>query len=488
VGRLREPLLGAAQVTVWGLGWTGVAAANLGVHLGKRVIATDTRAGEALERALAELKAQEGVELDPRVEVRSGAHEAHGSSSVILTQSLKHSDPAVLAARAAGVSVVPEVEWAAEALRGLGVSLVAIGGTDGKTTTTKLAGHLAGLGGRRAWVGGNSWEPLSALALRIERELEAAPLGEGERATVVAEVSAFQLPPWHRFRPKVAAVTNVAEDHVDEFFGGSWEAYVAAKRALTDALEAGDVAVLNVDDARVRSWEPALRARGVRVVRVSLSARAVMESEDAAYRQNGEFRVRWDRRDIPILRQEAWPLIGDHNAENALMAVGAIAGLGLGLSAGEVGEGLRSFRAPHHRLERVARVGGVEVYDDSKATNVHAALAGLAAFGGRPLVVIAGGVDKGLDLEVWVEALRTRARAVIVLGQLRARVRRDYAEKLPRLMEAEDMAQAVDLALGAAQEGDAVVLSPACSSFDMFRSYAHRGEVFQGLVRARAGG
>jgi UDP-N-acetylmuramoylalanine--D-glutamate ligase len=281
----------------------------------------------------------------------------------------------------------------------------------------------------------------------------------------------------------VGAVTNVAEDHVEEFFRGNLEDYVAAKKALTDRLGPGQVAVLNADDARVRAWEPALLARGARVLRVSLSARAVMDAPDAAFRHNGQLRLRWGGREQPMLDQSQFPLLGDHNIENALTALGALACLELPVEG--LRQALRSFQAPHHRLERVGQIAGVEVFDDSKATNVHAALAGLAAFGSRPLVVIVGGVDKGLALEAWVEALRTRARGVVVIGQLRQRMARDYAHALPGMRMADSLEQAVEVALGVAQAGDALLLSPACSSFDMFDSYAQRGQVFQSLIRAR---
>lgn len=480
--KLCDPFPSLSHLTVFGLGWSGVAAANLACRLGKRVTATDTRDAQSLQAALERLQQSQGIELDPRVEIRCGqAHQAHGQG-VLLTQSVKPWEASVQEALAQGLPVIPEVELAARALEGLGVPLVAIGGTDGKTTTVKLTAHLAARAGR-AWIGGNSWTPLSAKVLEVERALQQEPLRPGERATLVAEVSAFQLPPWHQLSPRVGAVTNVAEDHVEEFFQGKLEDYVAAKRALTDRLGPGQVAVLNADDPRVRAWEPPILARGARVLRVSLSARPVMDAPDAAFRHNGQLRLRWGGRELPVLDQAQLPLLGDHNVENALTALGALACLELPLE--KLQAALCDFEAPHHRLERVALVDQVEVFDDSKATNVHAALAGLAAFGSRPLVVIAGGVDKGLALDAWVEALRTRARGVVVIGQLRQRMQRDYAAALPQMQMAGSLEEAVEQALALALPGDALVLSPACSSFDMFDSYAQRGQVFQSLIRAR---
>ncbi len=478
---LHDPLPHAERITLFGAGWTGIAAAQLLHRLGKRVTLTDTRDEARLRAALDALQQEHGAALPPGVTLRCGAPHHHGDAqAVILTQSVKHHDPAVLAAQAAGLPVIPEVELAASALHGSPIHLLAIGGTDGKTTPTQLAYQLAAAQGA-AWIGGNSWDPLSAVVLRALDDLRHLPTPT--RAPVlVAEISAFQLPPWHRFTPRGAAVTNVAEDHVDEYFNGSWDAYVAAKRALTDGLPDDGWAVLNADDPTVARWEPRLLQRGVRVLRTSLAARPVYNHPDAAFRSNGELRLRLQGQEIGLIHQSDLRLVGDHNAENVLSAVALLAPLGLDLDVAR--ETLRGFKAPHHRLEFVRHLRGVDLYDDSKATNVHASLAGIAAFGQRPLVAIVGGVDKGLDLEPWVEALRARARAVVAIGQLRQRLLRDFAHRLPDLRVADSMEAAVALALEAAAPGDVVLLTPACSSFDMFQSYAQRGQVFQEIVRS----
>jgi UDP-N-acetylmuramoylalanine--D-glutamate ligase len=280
-------------------------------------------------------------------------------------------------------------------------------------------------------------------------------------------------------------VTNVAEDHVDEYFQGSMDAYVAAKRGPTDHLGPGQSAALNIDDPIVRTWQAGIEARGANVVRTTLAARAVGDHASAAYQHNGELRLRWRGTEQGLISARDLPMVGDHNVENVLSAMGAL--LPLELELAPATEALRSFSAPGHRLEYVARIDGVDVYDDSKATNVHAALAGLAAFGGRPLVAIVGGVDKGLDLNQWVEALRARTRAVIVIGELRERLFRDHADRLPQASCADSLEEAVKMALDASKTGDVLVLSPACSSFDMFSSYAQRGERFQEIIKGKAG-
>lgn len=476
---LQDPFPELQHWTVFGLGWTGVAAANLAVHLGKTVTATDTRSPEALQQSLDNLKEKQGIALRPEVHIQHGPHHHHNADAVILTQSVKfHEAPAQDALRDQ-IPVVPEVEFAAKAVEGLPVDLISFGGTDGKTTTVKLAAHIASAQ-RRTWVGGNSWTPLSAVALQIQRELTQQPLPEHQRGVLVAEISAFQLPPWHKMAPFSASITNIAEDHVEEFFQGDLQAYINAKRALTDQQTADQVAVLNVDDPIVRTWEPALRERNVTVLRTSLASRAVHNVDCAAYRHNGELRLRWKGTDEGVIPLKDLPILGDHNAENTLTALGGLAPLGLDLAA--VKDSIQSFRPPHHRLEFVASHAGVEYFDDSKATNTHAAMAGLSAFGHRPLVAIVGGVDKGLDLTAWVEMLRARTRAVVVIGELRTRLIQDYGHLLNH-QSAETLEEAVLLAASQARRGDAVVLSPASSSFDMFRGYAHRGQVFQETVK-----
>ena len=480
---LRDPLPHAHTVTVFGMGWTGVVACRLLSRLGKRVIGTDTRDLHTLRRALDGLRQTQGVALPEDIALRCGDHAHHGADALVLTQSVKPHEAPVQAALRLGIPVIPEVELAARALNPDLLDLVAIGGTDGKTTTTKLAFHLASHQ-RRAYVGGNSWPPLSQVLLHAADDLHQDPLPPGSpRAALIAEISAFQIPPWHRFSPLSVAITNVAEDHLDEYFQGSMAAYTAAKRGPTDHLGPGQCAALNIDDPLVRLWQPDIEARGATLIRTTLAARAAAEHPAAAYRHNGELRLRWQGAEVGLIHQDALPLVGDHNVENTLSAAGAL--LPLGLDTDLMRRALTTFEAPSHRLQHIATLKGIDVYDDSKATNVHAALAGLAAFGPRPLVAIVGGVDKGLALDHWVEALRARARHVVVIGELRERLFRDHGHRLPQATAADGLDDAIDKALRAAQPGDVLILSPACSSFDMFDSYAQRGDLFQQAIRDR---
>ena len=464
------------DVLVWGLGWSGVCAANLLVAQGYNVAASDTRTAEALQPALDKFAAK-GYGLDSRVTLILGEpHHHHGCPWVILTQSIKHHAPCVAEARAAAAHVMPEVELAASSLRESGVRVAAIGGTDGKTTTTKLAYAMVSAS-YQSWVGGNSWPPLSSIALKVLAEVEAGTLSDS--AAVVAEVSAFQLPQWHAFHPFAGAVTNLAEDHVDEYFEGDFSRYVAAKRATIECLGAGEFAVLNADDPLVASWDSRVVERGATPVYVSLSTRRVAAATHAVYVSNGEVRVRWDGVEVGVCMTHDLPVIGDHNIENLLIALAVTWALDLDLE--KTRAAIRAFDAPAHRLQFVREVAGVSYYDDSKATNAHASLAGLNAFGGKTLVPIVGGIDKGLDLDSWVRTLNAKSRVIVVIGELRQRLERDYGHMLS-LQPAESMEDAVRLAASLAEHGDVVVLSPACSSFDMFSGYVQRGQVFHGCV------
>lgn len=430
------------RVAVWGAARSGVAAANLLAELGADVVLSDTRPVEALDLA----------GLDPRVAVRGGGNVLEGARILVPSPGIPPAAEGLARARAAGVRLVSEIELAASVAEG---TLVAITGTDGKSTTTAMIGAVVAAAGRPVVVAGNIGDPLSAHARDV-----------GADGVVVAEVSAFQLWSCGRFRPRVAVVTNVAEDH-GEYFAGDTAAYVAAKARVLADQGPGDVAVLRADDPVV-----AAMATPAGVERVLFAPRPLAAGWGFA---GG----RLTRDGVPVMAAADLPVPGAHNVANALAALAAGAALGLPVDA--MVEGLRRFRGLPHRLERVAERGGVMWYDDSKATNPHAAVTGLRALD-APLVVIAGGYDKGLDQSAFVDELVRRARHVILVGGTADRTQREIAGRVPTTRAA-SLDEAVERAAAIARPGDAVVLSPAASSFDLFRSYHHRGEVFQAAVR-----
>lgn len=431
------------RVAVWGAAKSGVAAANLLVELGARVVLSDSR-------PLAEV---EVAGLDERVALRGGGNVLDGAEVLVPSPGIKPGTPAIVEAVRSGVRLMGEVELAASVAS---APLVAIGGTDGKSTTTEMIGACVRAAGRPVVVAGNIGDPLSARVRDV-----------GPDGVVVAEISAFQLWSCQRFAPQVAVITNIADDHAD-YFGGDFERYAAAKLRMLDDLAPGATAVLRAEDPRVG---PAWLPPGVR--RVVFGAQPM---------QRG-FGVRggaltWD--DRPLMGVASLPVAGRHNHANALAALAA--GAALGLPVGSMIEGLRRFRGLPHRLERVRARRGVVWYDDSKATNPHAAAVGLRSLGAVGKVVITGGYDKGVSLDPFVAAL-DGVRHLVVTGDTAARVAAAVGGRVP-VSVAGDMREAVAIAARLAQAGEVVVLSPAASSFDRYRSYAHRGEVFAGEVRA----
>ena len=428
------------RVAVWGAARSGIAAANLLVDLGAEVVLSDSRVEPTAEG------------LDARVSLRGGGNVLDGATVLVPSPGIPPHAVALRAARAAGVTLVSEIELAASVAR---APIVAITGTDGKSTTTEMVGAAVRAAGRPTVVAGNIGEPLSARVRDV-----------GPEGVVVAEVSAFQLWSCGRFVPAVAIVTNVAEDHA-EYFEGDVAAYVAAKARVLADMRAGGTAVLRRDDAVVWRFAPPPG-----VARVGFGAgpsAAGWGLDGGAITLDGG----------AVMAAAELPVPGVHNVYNAQAALAA--GLALGLPLAPMVAGLKVFRGLPHRLEVVRLRRGVTWYDDSKATNPHAAATGLRAVT-APLVVITGGYDKGLDLAPFAEAA-ARARLVILTGPTADRTEAALGGRAP-VSRAASMADAVAQAAARAQAGDAVVLSPAASSFDAYRDYAHRGAVFQAEVAA----
>jgi UDP-N-acetylmuramoylalanine--D-glutamate ligase len=430
------------RVAVWGAARSGIAAANLLHELGAEVTLSDPRTEVELDLA----------ELKPSVELVLGSNALQGADLLIPSPGIRPSVPALADARMSGVQIMSEIELAASVAR---APIVAITGTDGKSTTTAMVGAVVEGAGRRAIVAGNIGDPFS------RRVLDA-----GAEDVLVIEVSAFQLWSCGSFRPQLAIVTNIAEDHA-EYFEHDTQAYIDAKaRVLTD-MEKGSTAILRYDDPIVRGFcvpvgvvtrwfEPAKRQRdwGLDGHSLTYDGRAVMAANELR---------------VP----------GHHNVCNALSALAAGHALGLPMKA--MVSGLMGFSGLAHRLAHVRVRRGVDWYNDSKATNPHAASAGLRALE-RRLIVITGGYEKELDLEPFVMALG-RAKHVIVTGPTAQRTIDAMAGRWP-VSKAMSMTDAVAQAAQIADYGDAVILSPAASSFDAYRSYAHRGEIFESAVRS----
>ena len=442
-----------------GLGRSGLAAARVAVDHGALVTVTDKRDAGALSPMVAKLPAGVIQELGGH------SHATFVASDLIVLSPGVPEIPELDAARRAGVKITGEMELASWFLSG---TLIAISGTNGKSTTTTLCGAVVKASGYPTFVGGNLGEPLcEAVGTRA-----AEPGG-----VLVVEASSFQLETVEDFRPRVAVLLNVTPDHLDRH--RDIDAYAATKAKIFARQRASDFAVVNADDPIV--------AR----VSEGIAARRILFSTTRRLPEGG-----WVEKDslcvrLPGADTERYPtnnpsLVGRHNRENALAAL--LAGRLAGATPSEARRSLLEFRALAHRMELVAEARGVEYYDDSKGTNVGAVTAALSGFP-RPVVLIAGGRDKGGDYAPLAEAFARVGRAAVLIGEAADRIAESFGRVVPpeKILRARTLEEAVEKATAVAVRGDAVVLSPACSSFDMFRDYAHRADVFRAAVRASVG-
>ncbi len=444
------------HILVVGLARTGIAAARFLQRRGARVTATDQAAQERLSPEVARLR-------DMGVLLELGGHRAESFTAadlIVVSPGVPHTIPPLAAARASGIPVIGEMELAA---RFIGEPIVAVTGTNGKTTVTELVGAMLTASGRRVFVGGNIGTPL------IAHVDSGAPV-----EVVVAEVSSFQLDTSETFRPAVGVLLNITDDHLDRYAG--FEAYAASKMRLFAHQHAGDTAVLNAADAAVRA-----RAAGIRSRKLFFNR---SEPSDAHATVAGRaLHLRVPGRGNVALRLAGFRLRGPHNAENA--AAAALAALAAGASPEGIQVALDNFAPAPHRLETIAVIDGVEYVNDSKATNVDAVRRGLECFGGR-VVLIMGGVDKGGDFGRLREAVRERGRALVLLGGAADLIRSALGGLAPT-REALSMRQAVGAAREMAAAGDAVLLAPGCASFDLYANYQERGDDFRReVMRLRA--
>lgn len=453
--------LAGKHVLVLGLGESGLACARWCDRHGARVTVADTRAAPP---GLGELRRRvagadfRGGEFDKRL--------LDGIDLLVLSPGLSPGMLVVIHARAQGIPVVGEIELFAQGLRDLKqhVPVLAITGTNGKTTTTALTGHLIAASGRTAGVAGNI-SPAALDALMDSQDKGALP------QAWVLELSSFQLETTETLNAAAATVLNISDDHLDRYI--DLADYASAKARIF----AGDgVQVLNRQDERVR----AMAIPGRKIVTFGLDAPA--DAADFGLRENrGEpWLVQGDRFLLPA---SELPIAGLHNAANALAALALCAAVGLD----PVGllPALRAFKGLPHRVEKVAEIGGVAYYDDSKGTNVGATVAALAGLGCKSVVIL-GGDGKGQDFAPLKDAVAAHAHGAVLIGRDAPLIRAAIAGCGVPLLDAADMDAAVRLAARRARPGDAVLLSPACASFDMFRNYAHRAEVFAAAVRALA--
>jgi UDP-N-acetylmuramoylalanine--D-glutamate ligase len=455
--------LAGKRVLVVGLAQTGVSVARFLARRGARVVVNDGKREAELGDRLAGLRDALGGHP---VELALGGHPEAvftGSDLVVMSPGVPEM-PAMAAARAAGVEVIAEIELAYRFFHPDSL-LVAITGTNGKSTTTALAGSLCEASGRPTFCGGNLGNhPL------IEAVDSPANSPGG---FIVAEVAGFMLETCTSFRPRAAACLNITEDHLDRY--GTMEVYASMKTRIYRWQTEEDAAIANANDARTVAGAKEARSR-----LYLFDSRA--EVERGAFVADRELVLRLDSGEerYPV---SDLPIVGMHNMENAMAAY--LAARLVGVAPDAIRRGAAAFRPQKHRMELVGRRGEVVFYDDSKGTNVAAVAASMRGFP-RPVVLIAGGLDKGGSYEPMFEALDGVARGLVLIGQAAPLIRTAAAQHGAAypVVDAADMHEAVKVAAGLAQPGDAVVLSPACASYDMFQNFGHRGRVFRDAVSA----
>ena len=434
------------EALIVGLGESGKAAARFLAARGARIAITDARGEAELADALAELQ-----DLGPRLYL--GGHPAEafdGADLIVPSPGVAWNLPQLEAAREAGVPVMGELELAAGELRG---HVIGVTGSNGKTTTTALIGHILELAGFETVVAGNIGTPVVSIVDR-----------SAESQRTVLELSSFQLEAMRTFRCHIAACLNVTPDHLDRH--GAFERYAAAKKRIFEAQRPEDAAVLNADDPTCQGWARDVTARVRWFSRMRPVEPGVWSAEDQIYRDG-----------IP-LSDVNLPIRGAHNLENALAAV-AVCTLA-GATDAQIDRGLHSFRAVEHRLELVRSLHGVDYYNDSKATNVDAAVKAIEAFEGG-LWVILGGRDKGSDYTALAGPLEGKVREALLIGEAAGKIRNQLEGRVP-LRDCGTLDSAVRYASRHASPGDTVLLSPACASFDQFKNYGDRGRELKRIV------
>ena len=451
--------LNGKNIVVVGAARSGKAVALFARRRGARVTLSDQSPAASLGEAPALLAAHQ-------VPLEMGGHCTEtftAADLVVVSPGVPHTIAPLAAARARGIPVIGELELA---VRFVGEPIVAVTGTNGKTTVTRLIGDMLAASGRRVFVGGNIGDPLIGY---VDSESPAD--------MAVIEVSSFQLDTCDTFHPQVAVLLNVTPDHLDRYAG--FDAYARSKARIFQNQTSADAAVLNGRDPVVQTIAAGIPSTPVWFLDRPGSAAGIDFAESAMVLNGfGGRRTAFNGERIDL---SAWRLLGPHNRANAAAAV--LAARLAGADPAGIASALAAFEPLPHRLMPVAEMNGVRYVDDSKATNVDAVCQALAAFE-VPIVLIAGGRDKGGGYADLKGVVREKVRRLIVLGESAAAI----AETLgPSCVEgavhAVDMQQAVAMARASAQSGDVVLLSPACSSFDMFTDYAHRGRVFAAAVK-----
>jgi len=441
------------KVVILGAGESGVGAALLALAKGYDVFVSDAGgipAPRKQQLIAANIPFEEFGHLSSEILI---------ADEVIKSPGIPFSTPLIQTLIATGIPVIDELEFAYRHTKG---QVIAITGTNGKTTTTLLTYHLLLTAGLDVGMGGNvgkSW---------------AGQLAEGDHEWWVLEVSSFQIEGLIQLKPKVAVLLNITPDHLDRY-GYQFEAYAATKFKLTDPMDDGDHFIYFQEDDTIREIlkNKPIAARGYPVAKASMHAPNL-------HIDNGNLSIHWEGIALRI-EPDNMTLQGDHNKINALCAVQSA--LLAGATVAGIKSGLATFHNASHRMEPVASIRGVQFINDSKGTNVDATKYALSAYS-QPIIWIAGGVDKGNDYNALLPLVKGKVKGLICLGKDNEKLKNAFMGEIAQITETQSIREAVETGLSWAESGDLVVLSPACASFDLFKNYEDRGDQFKAAVHS----
>lgn len=446
------------KIIVLGGGESGVGAALLAKHKGYDVFLSEVGQLKAEQKTLL---AQAGI---PYEEGGHNLEKIYAADEVIKSPGIPNELPVVQGVVTRGIPLLSEIEFAARFTHG---KLLAITGSNGKTTTTLLLHHLLTAAGLDAGLAGNVGH---SFARRL--------LEEGDHDYWVLELSSFQLEHCYDFHPAVAILTGLSPDHLDRY-GGSYEAYAEAKMRIFRNQTPEDYLIFNYESKDLRF---AMAKHHIDAVRIPVAYTKKEGLPFGAWATTAGLMLELPGRPASLIEWAHLKLAGKHNLTNALAALSA-ASL-VGVPTEELKKGLSSFPGVPHRMELIAEIGGVRFINDSKATNVESVFFALESFPASPHIIwIAGGIDKGNDYSLLDDLVHSRVKHLICLGVDNKKLRTHY-ESMVKCSEARSMEEAVGLAARMAQPGDVVLLSPACASFDLFKNYEDRGEQFRRYVQA----
>lgn len=441
------------RVLVLGAGISGRSVADVLVRQGACVTLNDAKDIDIRKEEFRQLQVQ-GIKL---VFGHQQDDLLEGMDYVVLSPGISIYIPLIQTARSRNITVMSEIEVAYQLCK---APVIAITGTNGKTTTTTLTGEMLKAAGKAVVVGGN-------IGLALSHEV----LGVDETGIVVAEISSFQLESIIDFKPYISAVLNVTPDHIDRH--RTMDEYQRTKERIFANQSSSEYLILNYDDIAVRNMAE-------RALSQVLYFSASQELQTGAYVKEGLLQINWQGKNYPICSVKEMKLFGRHNVENALAA--CCAALLMGVSTAAMSTVLKSFTGVEHRIEPVAAVNGVSYYNDSKATNPESSIKALEAFDGH-VVLIAGGRDKNTDLKEFMALAKEKVDHLILVGEAQERfAAHAQAAGVSHIHCTGSMEDAVQLAHRLARPPQIVLLSPACASYDMFANYEERGRVFKELV------